>query len=984
MSNIKKYQLPVYDPPATYTDFTGGINTSLSNESLQPNELRDGLNCHYSNSALVNRPGASLIKRLVIPLTTDRYQGDFVFAGKKYNWFISVRNGHIFYGLYLDNQEEINMSLLNINLEHTSSVDDVHNYIIGLPYVVQDIDYTQTHEGFIYQYSLNKGMSDEEERPVKRIYVKELPEEPVKEDEGEYSTWYLLRNNSYTDRFVYDEYAYRLVDPEVPGVYDWADVGQDFEPEHETLIIQNTRRVQGIPVTFKNLSGEDEVCFLMATGTRLIKIKEAMIDEEAFLYGEILSADTPNAWEYKNIGVNNLSPFPNYLIEEVTGAPSTEIGYIMTNYHELALDQTNWTFSAIISCLTGYDKADFYYKWEVKKKNVTDWQCIWWWNASKNNNQSSKGKWTIDITKAQVEAKVGTLQAGDELLIRCTLTDKFSSMYSISDQTYIKELDEDGDYVSQQADAIYSKTHVTKRILSTYAPTENDADVNFLKIHSSTKIIADGQKALIYDSAPVYNSAEWFKTVISNYNYITYNGSLDFKTTKNEKIIGVVVFDTSIVVFSDNDQLGGNISVVTGNGDDYNDGSYYSPYKRNIANTNVSCDAYNSIQVMDNYIIFKYRKDIYILDTNGLSNTDTVKVETINDMVKQRLNNIEFPLDRVREPRENEHLEYDFHELRQCLKPDEIFSEVVDGYYGLIFPNQGFFIDTLETPTNTDKYYEGAIEKYQDTLIENVSLKPGIRWKCYIRDGHLYQGYSKTLYPWLRDVSYLFDICSVLYIEGIPYFVRKNGDLITFNNYDGVSYIQSDFKLRFKSKAYDMDAPALCKFLDNLCIYYNRDFNNLSYLNVWVHNEAAYELYGPENEAYITLISGETDQVRYNERIKFDDALNLRDKDKPIEKYEDHVYIDPMEKPVEILNSYYGVEDDEGNWVNPVLNRPSYTSKTFVPRWRFPWLSAQVTIELRINQGFSISALNFSYTTSDMPDFTREKLYREIIRNNYK
>lgn len=923
MSNIKKYQLPVYDPPASYIDFTGGINTSLSNESLQPNELRDGLNCHYSNSALVNRPSASLLKRLNIPLVTDRYQGDFIFSGSYANWIISVRNGHIFYGIYGE-EEQINMTLLSVQINETPTLDDPHNYIVGLPIVYDTIDYTQTHEGFIY---------------------------------------------------AYDPY-YNPEDPE-----------SEIDPNNrvKTLIIQNTRRVQGIPITVKNLNGDDQICFLMATGTRLLKLYEYESNGSKGLTAEILGAKTPNAWEYNNIGPNNLSPFPNYLVEGSSGTPMTQLGQILTTPHELAVNQTNWTFEAIISTQLGWDKADFYYKWEVKKASEQNWHILWAWNAALNNNQTSQGKYSISTTRAAITTLVGgTLTASDTLMIRCTVTDKFASTYNIADQTYVKELDEFGDYVSEQADAIYTRTHVSKAIYSSYNPTINDVNRTFYKIHSSTKVIADGQKVLIYDSAPIYNSAEWFKTVISQYDYITDNGSLDFKTTKNEKIIGVVVFDTNIVVFSDNEQLGGNISIVTGNGDDYNDGSYYSPYKRNIANTNVSCDAFNTIQVADNYIIFKYRKDIYMLDTNDLSNTDSVKVISINDMVKQRLNMIEMPLERIREPRENEHLTYDFHELRQCLKPDEIFSEVVDGYYGLIFPNQGFFADTLDIPANTEKYYEGEIEKYQGSLIENVSIKPGLRWKCYFRDGHLYQNISKTLYPWLRDVSYLFDICSVLQIEGVPCFVRKNNDLIAFNNYDGVSYTGDEFKIRFRSKAYDMEAPALCKFLDNLCIYYNRDFKNIADMTLWIHNEAAYEIYGPENEAYITLLSGPEDQVRYDERIKFDEALNLLDRDKPIEKYEDHVYVDPIDKPVEILNSYQGVKDDEGNWMNPVLNRPSFTSKTFVPRWRFPYLSAQVTLEIRVNQAFSLIGLNFSYTTSDMPDFTRERLYRDIIRNNYK
>ena len=1058
MSLSKKYQLPVYDPPAVYTDFTGGINTSLSNESLQPNELRDGLNCHYSNSALVNRPGASLVKKLQGLPITNNYQGDFIFAAKRNSWMISVRNGHIYYGQYNVEQEDLIMSELDIPVTPSEYIDSPDNYLVGIPIYNTEQD-DKSHEGYIcahttpgelppvdpsddvwqtvdthtfdtvvsgrathITYHTLVKISDPLSRTQRKVDIKLLINwdqsftyiDTPSSGSAHYEITYCggmarLGQMRYYKGMVLLDGSTMVNQPNGDGITLPLDVtlmettfnaNADFtvnvsipaipEPDPNTLYslrIQNQRRVQGIPVTFKDLHGEDEVCFLMATGTRLIKIREVSSENvDSFLIGEILTAYVPNAWEYQHIGVNNLSPNPNYLIKEVVGAPSTEIGFIMTLPYELDLQQTTWEFSAVIACLTGYDKSDFYYKWEVKIKNKTDWKVLWYWNASLNpNDETSKGKHTIQTTRSDVETLLGEqLSAGDELLIRCALTSKFSSMYDIATETYKKEIDEDGDYVSEQADAIYSRTHVTKVIRDEYTFGVNDVDRTFYKIHSSTKIVADGQKALIYDSAPSYNSAEWFKTVISNYNYITYNGSLDFKTTKNEKIIGVVVFDTNIVVFSDNEQLGGNISVVSGNGDDYNDGQYYSPYKRNVANTKVSCDAYNTIQVADNYIIFKYRKDIYMLDTNDLSNTDTVRVESINDMVRQKLNSIEFPLDRIREPREGEHLIYDFHELRQQLKPDEIFSEVVDGYYGLIFPYQGFFVDTLEIPTVTDKYYEGAIEKYQNTLIENVSIKPGLRWKCYFREGHLYQNYSKTLYPWLRDTSYLFDICSVLYIEGIPHFVRTNGDLITFNNYDGTSYITSDFKLRFKSKAYDMEAPALCKFLDNLCIYYNRDFENLSQQTVWVHNEAAYELYGPENEAYITLINGLEDQVRYDERIKFDEALNLLDADKPIERYENEIYLDPIDKPVEILNSYEGIKNERGEWINPVLNRPSYTSRTFVPRWRFPFLSAQVTVEVRINQAFSLSALNFSYTSSDMPDFTRERLYRDIIRNNYK
>ena len=64
-----------------------------------------------------------------------------------------------------------------------------------------------------------------------------------------------------------------------------------------------------------------------------------------------------------------------------------------------------------------------------------------------------------------------------------------------------------------------------------------------------------------------------------------------------------------------------------------------------------------------------------MLDTNDLD-AERVQVVTINDKVKQRLNMVEFPLDRIREPKSNEDIEHDVHEYSKCLKPDEIFSSM--------------------------------------------------------------------------------------------------------------------------------------------------------------------------------------------------------------------------------------------------------------------------------------------------------------------
>ena len=906
MSSIQKVRTYVYDTPATYNQFDGGINTNLSNEALEANELRDGLNCHYINQSLVNRRGEKIIKRLILPINT-RPQGDFVFSATHKDYIISVRNGHIFYGDFSNSNIEITMNLLLIDIPTIEERDDCENYLIDIREETE-IDLTQDTEGFIYKYYAG--------------------------------------NNEDPD-YVPEEDEYR-----------------------KTLIIQNTKRVQGVPV---------EDYFIMATGLRVLKITEEFDEEtnDYFLFARVLDAYAPNSWEFQNIGVNNLSPFPNYYLDEEQEVPMTSIGQIKTYPKEIDINTNEVTVEAMINCLKGYTKHDLYYKWEARIGANKEWQTLLYWNASKNEDEkSSKGISTLTIPQSKLIALNGgnTITEGLELFVRCTVTSDFQLSYDVQTKTYYKDTDEDGDYVADQAVAQYSKTHIKKVIRNEYDPNTVAPDAQFLRVHSCTKVVSDGTKLLFYDDA--YNSCEWYKTVVGKVNYLSYGGNLNFRTNKNEKLIGVVIFDKNIVVFSDNEQLGGNISVVTGNGDDYNDGEYYSPYKRTIVNTNVSCDAFNTIQIAENYIIFKYRNDIYMLDTNDLD-AERVQVITINDKVKQKLNNVEFPLDRVREPRREEHLEYDFHEYNKCLKPDEIFSEVYDGFYGIVLPHQGFHIDTFEYPDEALKHYEGANQEYINKLrgrrIENISVKPGLRWKCYFRKGTVYQNGGKTFYPWLRDTSKYLNICSIIDINGESTMVTYNGELVQFNNEDYSGLDEYNYKVRMSTRCYDMELPTLCKFMDNLNVYYNRDFTKNLYMDCYVKNEASYYIYTPNTEAFVNL-NDMMGEVKFDERYKIDDALNLLPGYGPLERYDDEPLVDPIDKPVQVLN--------EVALDTAVLDRPSFTSITLTPKYRFPFLSAQFILELKSNQAFSLSSLTFSFTSNDMPDFTREKLYRDILKGN--
>ncbi|MCR5742057.1 MAG: hypothetical protein K6G38_06335 [Gammaproteobacteria bacterium] len=956
MSSIQKVRTYVYDTPATYDQFNGGINTNLSNEALEANELRDGLNCHYVNQSLMNRKGEKLLKKLNLPINS-RPQGDFMFSAEHNDYIISVRNGHIFYGIFEPTVQEINMTLLLIDIPEIQARDDCGNYLIDVREETS-IDLTQDTEGFIYRY---------------------------------------YAGNNTDPGYVPSEDEYR-----------------------RTLIIQNTKRVQGIPAKLKtkNAQGklEEHVFFIMATGLRILRVSEEYDadGDRYYLFGHVMEAYAPNSWEIQNIGVNNFSPFPNFLIDETVNVPKTLIGQIQTTPKELAANNisSNIIATAKLNTMYGYEKEDLYYKWEARIGANSEWVVLSWWkNTLNTGNASSKGKHTITITPSQLNTLKtlsggsGTPVAGDDLYIRCTVTSDFQVNYDLPTKTYSKDLGDpelgiDGntheDFVADIAVAQYSKTHIVKRIRALYHPEYTlqycysqgwndqatrlahgfaEPDDQFLKMHSCTKVVSDGSKLLFYDDA--YDSCEWYKTVVGQINYLSYGGNLNFRTSKNEKLIGVVVFDSNIVVFSDNETLGGNISVVTGNGDDYNDGDYYSPYKRSIVNTSVSCDAYNTIQVAENYIIFKYRRDIYMLDTNDLDG-ERVQVVTINDKVKQRLNNVEFPLDRIREPKSNEDIEHDFHEYSKCLKPDEIFSEVCDGYYGIIFPRQGFHYDTFEYPENALKQYEGAnqeyIEKLRGRKIENISVKPGLRWKCYFRNGQIYEGSSKTFFPWLRDVSPYLNIVSVIDINGESSMITDTGLIIQFNDYEYKGMEENNYKVRMTTRCYDMDLPTLCKFMDNLNVYYNRDFSENLYCDMFVKNEASYYIYTPNTEAYINMQEHIGGEVKFDERYKIDDALNLLPGYEPLEQYDTVPYLDPMDKPVQILN--------ETPLDTAVLDRPSFTSTTLTPKYRFPFLSAQFILEMKSNQAFSLSSLTFSYTSHDMPDFTREKLYREILKGN--
>jgi hypothetical protein len=163
-TKYKDYPVYTYDEPATYSDFSGGINTDPSNEHLLPNEMRDCLNMHYSSAALVKRKGASLLCNIECEDELFNVQGVFLFT-YRVTYIIIAADGKLYKGFYSPNAT-IRLSRLPISVEVADSLSAYNplNITEGLEKQVTE-NINHQHDGFIYSYITD-------ENPY--IYTKDL------------------------------------------------------------------------------------------------------------------------------------------------------------------------------------------------------------------------------------------------------------------------------------------------------------------------------------------------------------------------------------------------------------------------------------------------------------------------------------------------------------------------------------------------------------------------------------------------------------------------------------------------------------------------------------------------------------------------------------------------------------------------------------------------------------------------------------------
>jgi hypothetical protein len=722
MSDFVKQPLFIYDEPAVYRRFDGGINNDPANENLNDNQIRDAVNIHYNNGVLERREGANRYKNLIyheLDASQRRniVQGAFTFVGRFNPSLVVVKDGHLYYSVLAENDTfdliEIPIIVPSFFVNSQKVLTELRNpenYLIGLKTDVmlgvtsEDNYELKNHDGFI-------------------------------DTDTEYNYGTLVEENEET--------------------YYTSGLFGDGTPR---LILQNYKPVQG--------AVKDDTLYI-ATGTRFIRIYETVFTqndkEQIVAIAEVVEPYRTTAWDYLNIGANYLSPFPELNIFSSNELGFTRIAGIKTLNHTFFRAETSTPFEAIMDFEIGYDENNYYFKWEYNNGDA--------WVTAQN--------WTLGANEFNIPH---TFTSSDTTVtVRASFADRF-----VNKSLPVAEWEID--VANGETGAFIQAYAIEPGEATDYLP---EPSRQFIDIHGCNKLFVDGNKIILYGSK--INSGSWYKTIISNYAYITDRNSLNFQTSKNERIVFVVPLENFIVVFADNPNLGGSIHKVFGNGDDFdNSDGFFNPYRRTIVNVSHSCDHPGSVQFVDNYIIFKYRQSIYSIDTRDLNN-DRLQVTLLSRNIGHESATVFIP--------------------EVPFAPDyetKLFSEVTEDYYGLIFP---------EFNLRWKMYYKRAIPD------ENV-----------------------VYFPWVRDISQAFNIDSIIKINNISTHILDDM-LVQYNSRDFLD-IEEPYEHTIITKAYDLGYPGFGKFVNSLMVSFFRSAKANSIIDVFGYNEANYKLIGKPTTAF--------------------------------------------------------------------------------------------------------------------------------------
>jgi hypothetical protein len=862
---VKKYPVYVPDEPISYKNFIGGINSDQSNEHLTEVEIRDGLNVHFQSGGLVKRKGAKILSKLISDVTLNNIQGVFLYT-YRITYVIIAADGKLFYGTYSPNAEikinplpilfyDINEVIINnpqnmklgLPIYDETNIDSIplnhRGYVFNKPFTVNGIarnfvgEFNYLPEGFTirvndyvllennYYLRLNDNYLLNFIKPTNTQFWSTLTNQELTEIENEsIVTWNENKILYKVNEVVYyNQVAYKCIRQHYVRNNNNITDSSDFENIEKPLAeftYQNQNNIEGS--TYKNI-------LYLATGTRIV---EVYINENNLLVARVMLPKLIDAYVAKEVGLNQLSPFPENCLSTFEDQVITSVSNVVV-YHRIINDENSFELKPILTLAAGDNINDYYFRWEKLINGV--WYVVKRFRDNFANVFVYDENGIIVPFKEKFNSSYLIVDDADQYQYRVTIAKSFSIIESPTEtteivyeleslKTYNKPDSFDlkvnkiiGDFFGQATSVIYRPKVFNDELNS------NTAQPSLYQvINSCKKVFADGNKFLYYNDS--YSSGEWFKSIIDNPNFIALRGGLSFKTNKNEELLKVISFAGNIIAFANAENIGGSIHIILGNGDDVESDQYYSPYRRKTISPEISTDNANSVQVAENLLFFKHFDNIYFIQAGELDN-ERVTLYSANDKIKFPNKNFVIP-----------------------WNDNSCISEVTEDHYSLLWPEQ--------------------------VIVENnevFKVREALRIKLYFK---FYQNImGKVYFSWLRDEGKVFNTQHILYVNKKPIYLYNNS-LVTLHDNTTWTDFDEVYPCKIIFRSYDLDKPKMYKLLDNLTLFYNR--NQYYDTGLWVKafNEAGHTILEYNNENLIqnlkTLRVG--DQLN-NTTLKLDSTL---------------------------------------------------------------------------------------------------------------
>lgn len=973
-TKYKDYPIYTYNEPATYNDFTGGINTDPSNEHLLSNEMRDCVNMTYLSGALVKRKGAKEICKISCDEDIKNIQGVFLFT-YKLTYIIIAADGKLYQSVFQENTT-LKLTRLNIYKQSTYSNEmcDPLSIFDGLTTIQKYEAIPSKHEGFIQEYIRDTSTGNELQLnkredwftiesgliqrgdyfeiteglfPVKYICIEDFEKTIITPSNSEYWEFYepepqeevvpkKWSAEAYTewvarDIVLYNQSLYKCIKSHYNRFYSLYDSNlfiksTDFNTKYsfyDILIFQNYRKIEA--ATFKNK-------LYIMTGTRIITVEVLNNKLEASILNPFLC----NNSEILNIGYNYMSPYPELAIATQTDTVSTSIGRVLVKKTLYG----NYILEPILNIQIGDSLTNYWFRWEKYINGI--WYTIVPFKIQDSNYQQSLGlSSTRDCSSIEVPD-------ADKYLYRVTFARSFETPSII-----VREWTNEGEYSYSDKELIRKNSMI---YVCRYAHTNQD---NFYP-NGFTTVSKDG--IVIWEPYFEYETLNYIAYNYDDNNTLIGTTIDTVEDYKIDKVDGEYFGQATTVLWSDisiNDTFNLIHSCtkifVDGNkliyyGDNYNSGQWFKTVLNNPSYVtdrgNLSFKTTKNealikvIAFQGNILCFANSEDvggsIHLVTGNGddYDSSDgyysPYQRRTINSTVSSDNPDTIQVCDNL--------LIFKYFKKLYYINASDLSNDVIkitQCNTRVLSTNKDVAIpwdDNSCISEVTNDYY--ALLWKEKLSIDNsnnlVQERPAIRLKLYFNMANQTEDKNSVM-PWLRDESKFFNASTVLYYKGKSLMLYNNL-LISFNE-DTYEDLNTEVPCTIKLKGEELNYAKILKLITNIIVYYHREQHSKIDFKIVTRNEAGHILYDSSKNKLFSI----NDLRIFKEGDKISDEV---------------IRLDSTIQDVKLFN---------------VINK-------------FPCLLAETTITAENKGRFSLSSISYNYETIDTPEKNPYDMYTNIIR----